>query len=146
MFWGWLNGCFYFIIRQYKSAPIRKVFPALRNYKFDSRCDQSAAIHKRPSMQFSFSLSGDHKVGIRAGLALVGLVSIVMHGAVITDACAQQTKPSPAPVMLANSYQRGVELSDYWVSEKYDGVRGYWDGKKLLTRGGEVIGVPAWFV
>lgn len=97
-------------------------------------------------MQFSFSLSGDHNVGIRAGLALAALISIVMHGAVIADACAQQAKPSPAPVMLANSYQRGVELSDYWVSEKYDGVRGYWDGKKLLTRGGEVIRVPAWFV
>ena len=49
------------------------------------------------------------------------------------------------PLMLANIYHSGVVLSDYWVSEKYDGVRGYWDGEKLLTRGGERIAVPVWF-
>lgn len=59
---------------------------------------------------------------------------------------AQERQSSPAPVMLANSYQRGIDLSDYWVSEKYDGVRGYWDGKQLMTRGGEIIKVPTWFV
>jgi len=52
---------------------------------------------------------------------------------------------TPAPVMLANIYQPGFALDDYWVSEKYDGVRGYWDGQRLLTRGGEVIQAPAWF-
>jgi DNA ligase-1 len=38
-----------------------------------------------------------------------------------------------------------VDLSDYWVSEKYDGVRGYWDGHVMRTRGGSVIDLPAWF-
>ncbi len=50
-----------------------------------------------------------------------------------------------SPLMLANVYRTSVPLADYWVSEKYDGVRGYWDGKRLLTRGGEVVGAPAWF-
>jgi len=36
-------------------------------------------------------------------------------------------------------------LADYWVSEKYDGVRAYWDGTQLITRGGEPIAAPAWF-
>lgn len=50
------------------------------------------------------------------------------------------------PLMLANVYQPGITpLGDYWVSEKYDGVRGYWDGRQLLTRGGENIAAPAWF-
>lgn len=52
---------------------------------------------------------------------------------------------TPAPVMLAYSYQRGVRLADYGVSEKYDGIRGYWDGQRLWTRGGEAIAAPAWF-
>jgi DNA ligase-1 len=52
---------------------------------------------------------------------------------------------SPPPLMLANVYRPGVALQDYWVSEKLDGVRGYWDGEKLLTRGGERIAAPAWF-
>ena len=50
-----------------------------------------------------------------------------------------------SPLMLANVYRRGMPLADYWVSEKYDGVRGYWDGKQLLTRGGERVDAPAWF-
>ncbi|HTH95619.1 MAG TPA: DNA ligase [Rhodocyclaceae bacterium] len=50
-----------------------------------------------------------------------------------------------APVMLANVYRGHIDLSGYWVSEKYDGVRGYWNGEQLLTRGGERIAAPAWF-
>ncbi|WP_431096482.1 DNA ligase [Polaromonas aquatica] len=49
------------------------------------------------------------------------------------------------PLMLAKVYHSGVPLQDYWVSEKFDGVRGYWDGEQLLTRGGERIAAPAWF-
>lgn len=48
-------------------------------------------------------------------------------------------------VLLANVYRPGLPLADYWVSEKYDGVRGYWDGSTLRTRGGETIAAPAWF-
>lgn len=51
-----------------------------------------------------------------------------------------------APLMLAEKYRADIDLSDYWISEKYDGVRAYWDGTKLLTRGGERIFAPAWFV
>lgn len=50
-----------------------------------------------------------------------------------------------APVMLANVYRPGTALADYWVSEKYDGVRGYWDGRRLWTRNGEPISPPGWF-
>jgi len=53
---------------------------------------------------------------------------------------------SPSPVMLANVYHAGITLGDYWISEKYDGVRGYWDGVTLRTRSGAVIPVPAWFI
>lgn len=48
-------------------------------------------------------------------------------------------------LLLANAYRPGMALQDYWVSEKYDGVRGYWDGQKLRTRGGETVNAPAWF-
>ena len=52
---------------------------------------------------------------------------------------------APPPVMLANVLRGDITLADYWVSEKYDGMRGYWDGEKLLTRGGERVEAPAWF-
>jgi DNA ligase-1 len=37
-------------------------------------------------------------------------------------------------------------LKDYLVSEKLDGVRGYWNGQRLLSRTGKVINAPAWFI
>jgi DNA ligase-1 len=58
---------------------------------------------------------------------------------------ARAAHAQAAPLMLANVYRPGLPLDQYWVSEKYDGVRGYWDGRKLWTRGGEPIDAPAWF-
>ena len=55
-----------------------------------------------------------------------------------------QAADAPA-LLLANVYRPGMPLADYWVSEKYDGVRGYWDGHTLRTRGGETVAAPAWF-
>lgn len=52
---------------------------------------------------------------------------------------------SAPAVTLANVYVEGADPAGYYVSEKLDGVRGYWDGKRLLTRGGTVIVTPAWF-
>lgn len=51
----------------------------------------------------------------------------------------------PPPLILANLYRDDIPLAEYWVSKKYDGVRGYWDGKQLLTRGSERIHAPQWF-
>ena len=59
---------------------------------------------------------------------------------------AVRAADSPAPaLLLAKVYRGEIALADYWVSEKYDGVRGYWDGSALLTRGGRRIAAPAWF-
>lgn len=55
------------------------------------------------------------------------------------------TDATPPRLMLATSYEAGVEVSDYWVSEKLDGVRGHWDGHDLRTRGGYPVNAPAWF-
>ncbi|GAA3926047.1 DNA ligase [Litoribacillus peritrichatus] len=53
-----------------------------------------------------------------------------------------QTAPS---VILANLYQGSEQLENYWVSEKYDGVRAYWTGSALFTRSGRKIYAPeAW--
>lgn len=51
----------------------------------------------------------------------------------------------PPAVMQARVYRPGIDLQAHWVSEKLDGVRGRWDGRQLLTRGGHVVVTPAWF-
>lgn len=51
------------------------------------------------------------------------------------------------PALLLAETDRGqVDVSRYLVSEKYDGVRAYWDGRQLLSRGGHPIAAPAWFL
>lgn len=52
---------------------------------------------------------------------------------------------SPPRLMHAISYVPGLDVAEYWVSEKLDGVRGHWDGRRLRTRTGAVIAVPGWF-
>ncbi|MDQ3058542.1 MAG: DNA ligase [Pseudomonadota bacterium] len=80
------------------------------------------------------------------GLALAAapLVRADNASAALAPTASTMVPASPA-LMLAKVYHPGVNLDDYWVSEKYDGVRGYWDGEKLLTRGGERINAPPWF-
>lgn len=51
----------------------------------------------------------------------------------------------PPRLMLATGYVAGVEVGDYWVSEKLDGVRGHWDGRRLRTRSGLSVEPPGWF-
>ena len=46
---------------------------------------------------------------------------------------------------LAGVYEKGVALEDYWVSEKLDGVRVYWDGERFWSRGGNEYRAPDWF-
>jgi DNA ligase-1 len=53
------------------------------------------------------------------------------------------TKPD---LLLAQEYQDNIDVRQYWVSEKLDGVRAYWDGKQLISRGGNIIQAPAWFI
>jgi DNA ligase len=48
-------------------------------------------------------------------------------------------------LLLANVYHEGIELDDYWISEKLDGVRAYWDGQQLISRQGNVFQSPSWF-
>lgn len=56
-----------------------------------------------------------------------------------------QANAGPPAIPLANVYHPSVNLEDYWVSEKLDGVRAYWDGEKLWSRGGHVYAAPHWF-
>ena len=58
---------------------------------------------------------------------------------------AQRAFADAPALLLAGRYRPGIDLRDWWVSEKYDGVRAHWDGRQLRTRGGERIAAPPWF-
>ncbi|HIP50857.1 MAG TPA: DNA ligase [Campylobacterales bacterium] len=52
-------------------------------------------------------------------------------------------KPS---LLLLKSYNSDINVTNWLVSEKLDGVRAYWDGFKLVSRNGKEFAVPKWFV
>jgi len=52
---------------------------------------------------------------------------------------------TPPPVLLAHVWENDVDLKGWWMSEKLDGVRAYWDGKRFLSRLGNVYNAPGWF-
>ena len=54
------------------------------------------------------------------------------------------TTNKPA-IQQGSVYHPIDDISQYWVSEKLDGVRGYWNGKHLITRNGTMINTPDWF-
>src|SRR6266567_7630577 len=50
------------------------------------------------------------------------------------------------PLLLAESWDNAADLSGWWMSEKLDGVRAFWDGKQFLSRQGNLFHAPQWFV
>ncbi|HTD89735.1 MAG TPA: DNA ligase [Burkholderiales bacterium] len=56
-----------------------------------------------------------------------------------------QSSPETA-VLLAGVARADIDPNPYFISEKYDGVRGLWDGQTLRSRAGNVIAAPAWFI
>lgn len=50
------------------------------------------------------------------------------------------------PIQLAIQYNNAINIKNYLVSEKLDGVRARWNGEYLITRGGNIINAPTWFI
>lgn len=67
---------------------------------------------------------------------------------VLCPISALPDSPAVRPaLMLANVHERQtIDISEYWASEKYDGIRAYWNGTSLITRAGHPINTPDWFV
>ncbi len=49
------------------------------------------------------------------------------------------------PHLLLLKTYKGQDITGWVMSEKLDGIRAYWDGKRLISRGGNEIFAPAWF-
>ncbi len=50
------------------------------------------------------------------------------------------------PLLLAEAWDNSLDLSGWWMSEKLDGVRAYWDGRRFLSRQGNIYHAPDWFL
>jgi DNA ligase-1 len=55
-------------------------------------------------------------------------------------------KETAPPVLLAHKWEIEHDPTGWWMSEKLDGVRAYWDGEVFLSRLGNRFFAPDWFV
>jgi DNA ligase 1 len=62
-----------------------------------------------------------------------------------SDTASSATNSGP-PILLAHSWTTDVDLIGWWMSEKLDGVRAYWDGTQFISRQGNVYHAPDWFI
>jgi len=105
--------------------------PAWRN--------QSIAIEKRTCKHLR-KLRGDTAEEARIGGALPSKP-------VKAKADSEEGDDVAGPgLLLAHSWDNAADLSGWWMSEKLDGVRAYWDGKQFLSRQGNIYHAPEWFI
>ncbi len=64
---------------------------------------------------------------------------------VLVFAVALAAVPSAFAASRAGVYKGKVDVAEYLVSEKLDGVRATWDGGKFVSRGGKTFAAPKWF-
>ncbi len=55
------------------------------------------------------------------------------------------TSTEPA-ILLAHPWKNDTDLAGWWMSEKLDGVRAYWNGEQFISRQGNVFLAPDWFI
>ena len=49
-------------------------------------------------------------------------------------------------LFLLHTYKKSQDVTGWVMSEKLDGVRAYWDGQQLISRGGNVFSAPQSFL
>jgi DNA ligase-1 len=104
--------------------------PAWRN--------QSIAIERRTCKHLK-KLRGEAEELARVGAPLPPPRKAVAAG-------AEEEEGKGPPLLLAHAWTGEADLTGWWMSEKLDGVRAYWDGKQFLSRLGNPYHAPAWFV
>ena len=50
------------------------------------------------------------------------------------------------PVLLAHKWETDHDPTGWWMSEKLDGIRAYWDGEGFISRLGNKFYAPDWFI
>jgi DNA ligase-1 len=71
--------------------------------------------------------------------------SVAARGEDRAAASSKAEKESPH-LLLANVWDPSIDPTGWWMSEKYDGLRGYWDGRQLWSRKGKLIHAPDYFL
>ena len=73
------------------------------------------------------------------------LVSKSLLFLLLALASASSIAKAPA-IQLATNYRQDIDINQYFVSEKLDGIRAYWNGHTLVSKQGNDFTAPLWFI
>jgi DNA ligase 1 len=73
------------------------------------------------------------------------LLRALFVGLALALSALRVSAEAPA-ILLAEVYRNQVDVAQYLVSEKLDGVRAIWDGQTLRFRSGKTVNTPRWFL
>lgn len=73
------------------------------------------------------------------------IVAARASGPAVTLSSDKTSEAAARLVMLAQKWEFKLDPAGWWMSEKLDGVRGYWDGKNFYSRLGNQFPAPEWF-
>jgi DNA ligase-1 len=119
------SGARPYIIKNCGSGGYSCTCPAWRNQSFDPARRTCKHIRK---------LRGDAAEEERIGAA-----------ASLPSRKPEKAEEEPQ-ILLAEAWDNETNLAGWWMSEKLDGVRAYWDGKRFLSRKGNLFLAPEWFL
>lgn len=81
---------------------------------------------------------------LRKPLRTLLLKSVVLL--LVSNVCVLPLTAHALEIMLPGVYSKGVDVNGWLMSEKLDGVRGYWDGRHLLSKNGKLLHPAAKFL
>lgn len=90
--------------------------------------------------------AGPCGLGRRRWLVHGSRAALVLAASPWLPAAAPAAPWRPPPLLLAQPDAPSVDPRHYLVSEKFDGVRAWWDGQRLLFRSGRPVPAPPAFL
>jgi DNA ligase-1 len=63
-----------------------------------------------------------------------------------TPSSGEAESGSEPALLLAHKWDNETDVTGWWMSEKLDGVRAFWNGERFVSRLGNTFVAPDWFV
>ena len=136
--------------REVKGSGSRSYVLANKGGVYSCTCpawrNQSFAIERRTCKHLK-ALRGEEEERLRTGGPIAANANAGPSAKASVKASAKATADEKAPaLLLAHTWENDIDLAGWWMSEKLDGVRAYWDGTKLISRLGNTFWAPDWFL
>ena len=103
---------------------------------------QFTTLHKPSGMSMHWKLRAN-LLGLFTAIFFTQAAVAQDTDAATGNAAAEKGSPT---LLLANVWTPSIDPTGWWMSEKYDGLRGFWDGRKLWSRKGNAIHAPDYFL